>query len=179
MDPFVKQALASAGVQACRSLIYLNTHSSIRARSTFTSSSSLPLFILSSSSSSITLLSVPPVLSCCPCRCSSGSVITPSRRSTYLRSAVVVKMEGLTSGWRSGVTCSGPASSLHSRCLASAEQNRVSAPSCAFLFDVSFSECVSSVRLLFLGFFLEPLQVVNSQKPGPGLDPEEVPSGSC
>lgn len=178
MDPFVKQALASAGVQACRSLIYLHTHSSIRARSTFTSSSSLPLFILSSSSSSITLLSVPPVLSCCPCRCSSGSVITPSRRSTYLRSAVVVKMEGLTSSWRSGVTCSGPASCLHSRRLASAEQNHVSAPRVRFCSTFRFQSVFPASVCSFWGF-LEPLQVVNSQKPGPGLDPEEVSSGSC
>lgn len=106
--------LAYVGVQACRSLIYLNTHSSIRARSTFTSSLSVPLFIISSSSSSfVPFLSVLPVLSCCPCHYLSCSVITRSRHSTYLRSTVVVKMEGLTSDLWSEFTWSGRTYFMH------------------------------------------------------------------
>lgn len=105
---------AYVGVQACGSLIYLNTHSSIRARSTFTSSFSLPLFISSSSSFFITFLSAPLALSCCPCHCSSCSVITRLRHSTYLRSTVVVKMEGLTFDLWSEVARSGHAPSVHS-----------------------------------------------------------------
>lgn len=89
--------LVYVGVQACRSLIYLNTHSSIRARSTFTSFLFLPLFIFSSSSSFVPFLSVLLALSCCPCHYLSCSVITRSCHSTYLCTTVVVKMEALTS----------------------------------------------------------------------------------
>lgn len=113
------------GIQACRSLIYLNTHSSIRARSTFTSSLSLPLFIYSSSSF-VPFLSVLLVLSCCPCHYLSCSVITRSRLSTYLCSTVVVKMEALTSDLWSEFIWSDRASFVHSLFLASTEQNCVS-----------------------------------------------------
>lgn len=131
---------AYVGVQACRSLIYLNTHSSIRARSTFTSSFTLSLFIFSSSSSSsITFLSVPLVLSCCPCHCSSCSVITRSHHSTFLRSTVVVKMEGLTSGLWSQVTWSGHTSSPCILCVSG-------------LFLENPLVRAFSVCLLFLGF---------------------------
>ena len=125
MDPFVKQ---TAGV--C-----LNTHSPIRARSTFTSSLSLLLFIFFSSSPFIPFLSVPLVPSCCPCHCSSCSVITCSRHSTFLRSTVVVKTEGPTSGSWSEVTGPGHAPSVHSRCLRTARQLHL----CLFSSLCSFS----------------------------------------